>query len=91
MPDEMSTTPYALYQQTGGGDAYRVAMMEHGYVIPTAPWERKSPGKRVMQCGLVHEENWSEWRRFGNETEGFYEGRWCRTCGMTQALEVPNV
>lgn len=76
--------PYELYEQTGGGDAYRVAMLEHGHIAPTVPSRRKPPGKRVMQCGLTHEFNWSEWRRYGNASEGFYEGRWCRTCSTSQ-------
>ena len=77
-------TPYELYKQTGGGDAYRVAMLEHGHIAPADPRRLRPPGKRVMQCGLTHEQNWSEWRTYGNDTEGFYEGRWCRTCAHPQ-------
>lgn len=84
-------SPYKLYKQTGGGDAYRVAMLEHGYVAPASPSMCKQLGKRVMQCGLVHDLNWSEWRRYGNAKDGFYEGRWCRTCGTTQVRQEGTV
>lgn len=75
--------PNVLYQQTGGGDAYRVAMLEHGHTWPTPPWTRKLLGKRVIQCGLTHEENWSEWLTY-REGGRQFEGRWCRTCSTTQ-------
>jgi hypothetical protein len=78
-------SPYELFEQTGGGDAYRVAMLEHGHVAPISPQQQKKPGKRIQICGLLHQSDWSEWRRYGNATEGFYEGRWCRTCSHTQA------
>jgi hypothetical protein len=86
-------SPAELYKQTGGGDAYRVAMLDHGYLIPTSPWERKPPGKRVLQCGLTHDLNWTEWQRFsiGENTKLEYEARWCRTCATTQARELRDV
>lgn len=78
--------PHELHEQTGGGDAYRVAMLEHGWTVPTAPWARKPLGKRALQCGLTHEQNWSEWKVFSDGGRE-YEGRWCRTCATTQARE----
>lgn len=81
-------SPHKLYEQTGGGDAYRVAMMEHGYVVPTPPWERKAEPEsgRMLQCGNLHPFNWSEWSEY--QCGRRYEGRWCRTCATTQAREV---
>ena len=82
-------SPHKLYEQTGGGDAYRVAMLDHGYVEPVSPWRRKPPGdKRVLQCGLTHEFNWSEWRVY-NDAGREFEGRYCRTCATTQVREKP--
>jgi hypothetical protein len=82
-PPELDPSPSVLYERTGGGDAYRVAMLEHGHIQPVAPWNLKTPGKRAMQCGLVHEFNWSEWRIYEDAGRQF-EGRYCRTCGTTQ-------
>lgn len=84
-----AASPHELYEQTGGGDAYRVAMLEHGYVEPTAPWRRKpEPGSgRALQCGLTHEFNWSEWRVYEDGGRRFL-GRFCRTCSTTQAREA---
>lgn len=82
-------SPAELHKQTGGGDAYRVAMLDHGYVIPTAPWRRKESGKRVIQCGLTHDFDWTEWQRF-NDGPLMYEARWCRTCATTQARELTD-
>jgi hypothetical protein len=62
-------------------------MLEHGYTFPTAPWQRKASGKRVLQCGLTHEFNWSSWQTF-NDGPLQYEARWCRTCATTQAREL---
>lgn len=86
--DDERPAPHVLYQQTGGGDAYRVAMLEHGYVLPSPPWRRKGPGKTLLPCGLVHEFNWSEWRTF-RDGGRMYEGRWCQTCALTQVREMP--
>lgn len=85
--DDDRPSPYKLYEETGGGDAYRVAMLENGYVYPSPPWARKTSDKRVIQCGLVHEFNWSEWKTY-RENGRAYEGRWCKTCATTQAREV---
>lgn len=83
-------SPAQLHKQTGGGDAYRVAMLEHGYIYPLSPWMRKPPGSgRAIQCGLTHEPNWSPWQRF-NDAGRDYEGRWCRTCATTQARAIPD-
>jgi hypothetical protein len=80
-------SPAELHKQTGGGDAYRVAMLNHGHVYPTAPWTHKTSDKRVIQCGLTHEQNWSEWQEFRDD-DRVYEGRWCRTCATTQARRL---
>jgi hypothetical protein len=64
-------------------------MLEHGYVIPTAPWQQKAPGKSLLQCGLTHDFNWTEWRRF-SDGPLMYEARWCRTCATTQARELTD-
>lgn len=84
MPD-----PYTLYQQTGGGDAYRVAMLEHGHIRPIAPWDhvslenkRRNQGKRADPCGLLHEPDWSDWRVY-EEGGKVFGGRWCRVCART--------
>lgn len=80
-------SPTLLYKRTGGGAAYRVAMLEHGYVDPTPPGPHRDSGKRVLQCGLVHEFDWSEWRRY--RVGGYeFEGRFCRTCATTQVREI---
>lgn len=82
-----SPSPAELHAQTGGGDAYRVAMLEYGHVEPTPPGEHRNRGKGVLQCGLTHDFNWSPWRRY--RIGGYeFEGRWCRTCATTQAREV---
>lgn len=88
MTDARRPTPYELYEQTGGGDAYRVALLEHGHLAPVEPSRLKPLGKRIQPCGLLHRPDWSEWRTYGNGTEGFYEGRWCRVCSHTQTLET---
>ena len=86
--DANQLAPHELFAKHGATDAYRVAMLEHGHIYPLSPWMRTPPGgKQVTQCGLTHEYNWSEWRRF-NDAGREYEARWCRTCATTQAREV---
>ena len=86
-------SPYELYAQTGGGDAYRVAMLEHGYVIPNSPKlqlavAEKLPGKRVRVCGLTHKPERSEWRDYEDEY-GPYQGRWCVVCAQVDTRGKP--
>lgn len=83
-----SPGPSKLHAQTGGGDAYRVAMLEHGYVLPLAPWARRAPGsKTIKPCGLTHDNNWSPWFLY-IEGDRQFVGRWCRTCALTEAWEA---
>lgn len=87
-------SPSALHEQTGGGAAYIVAMLEHGYVIPTsleaqrANPLRKESGKRAEPCGLTHEPQWSGYRGYQDEF-GPYEARWCQVCARVDAKARP--
>lgn len=88
----MTPSPYELYKQTGGGDAYRVEMLEHGHIQPIAPWDLhllKHTGKRVSTCGLTHDPDWSEWRRI-EDAGRWFEGRWCRVCARTNVRELAD-
>ncbi len=90
-----SPHPHELYEQTGGGIPYRLAMLEHGYVVPSSPESRrrnallKQPGKRAEPCGLTHETEWSEWRDYEDEF-GPYQGRWCVVCCRADSRQMPG-
>lgn len=85
-------SPYQLYKETGGGDAYRVSMLEHGYIIPSSPPLQlktvhllpKPPGKRLQPCGNLHMADWSEWHDYEDQY-GPYRARWCRICARVDA------